>query len=366
MLTQSRRGRYTAIPDIWATRNKNPQMSRLTLVHRLTTAADTLMSRITDLAIRPGGGTLYSTTRFDGEKAAWTITGTQLTQLDRDTFATGALPGSVPGLTFVSKGGVTALLSGGGGGKAIAHLIETADQKQDALMVNSTPIVIRSLSKVFPQSFRDLTPIAATIGDFGAFVVKKDSKYTTFKEVVADYKKNPRSIKIAGGSARGSMDHLVAAMAFKATGGDARQVRYVAYDAGGKAMAGLLSGETQLLSTGFSEALALADAGEVRILVMTGTERNEAAPEVPTLKELGYDAAFVNWRGFFAAPGIDDVQKAGFVSALEKMYDTEAWENVRARNGWTEIFKPDTQFIAFLEDQEKEIGMLMRELGFLK
>jgi putative tricarboxylic transport membrane protein len=48
------------------------------------------------------------------------------------------------------------------------------------------------------------------------------------------------------------------------------------------------------------------------------------------------------------------------------MYDTEAWENVRARNGWTEIFKPDTQFIAFLEDQEKEIGMLMRELGFLK
>jgi len=48
------------------------------------------------------------------------------------------------------------------------------------------------------------------------------------------------------------------------------------------------------------------------------------------------------------------------------MYDTEAWENVRARNGWTEIFKPDTQFIAFLEEQEKEIGMLMRELGFLK
>lgn len=257
-------------------------------------------------------------------------------------------------------------MSGGGGGKAIAHLIETANQKQDTLMVNSTPIVIRSLSKVFPQSFRDLTPVAATIGDFGAFVVKKDSKYTSFTQVVADYQANPRSIKIAGGSARGSMDHLVAAMAFKAAGGDARQVRYVAYDAGGKAMAGLLSGETQILSTGFSEALTLAEAGEVKILVMTGTERNEAAPEVPTLKELGYDASFVNWRGFFAAPGISNQQKAEFVSALEKMYDTDAWETVRARNGWTEIFKPDTQFISFLEDQEKEVGALMRELGFLK
>lgn len=257
-------------------------------------------------------------------------------------------------------------MSGGGGGKAIAHLIETAGQKTDTLMVNSTPIVIRSLSKVFPQSFRDLTPIAATIGDFGAFVVKKDSKYTSFEQVVTDYKADPRAIKIAGGSARGSMDHLVAAMAFKATGGDARQVRYVAYDAGGKAMAGLLSGETQLLSTGFSEALTLAEAGEVRILVMTGNERNAAAPEVPTLKELGYDATFVNWRGFFAAPGTSESQKAEFVSTLEKMYQTDEWETVRARNGWVEIFKPDAQFIDFLKQQEKEVGDLMRELGFLK
>ncbi len=257
-------------------------------------------------------------------------------------------------------------MSGGGGGKAIAHLIETAGQNTDTLMVNSTPIVIRSLSKVFPQSFRDLTPVAATIGDFGAFVVESDSKYTSFDQVVADYQANPRSIKIAGGSARGSMDHLVAAMAFKAAGGDPRQVRYVAYDAGGKAMAGLLSGETQLLSTGFSEALAMAEAGEVRILVMTGTERNAAAPEVPTLKELGYDSSFVNWRGFFAAPGISDGQKAEFVKTLKAMYETEEWEIVRDRNGWVEIFKPDAEFISFLEQQEQDVGALMRELGFLK
>ncbi len=257
-------------------------------------------------------------------------------------------------------------MSGGGGGKAIAHLIETAGQKKDTLMVNSTPIVIRSLTKVFPQSFRDLTPIAATIGDFGAFVVKSDSKYTDFKQVVADYNKDNKSVKIAGGSARGSMDHLVAAMAFKAAGAEPTKVRYVAYDAGGKAMAGLLSGETQLLSTGFSEALALAAAGEVRILVMTGDERSSAAPEVPTLKELGYDTTFVNWRGFFAAPGVSDSQAKAYADMLEKMYATPEWSTVRDRNGWTEIFKPRDQFVAFLEQQEQIVGDLMRELGFLK
>ena len=59
-------------------------------------------------------------------------------------------------------------MSGGGGGKAIAHLIETAKKQQNTLMVNSTPIVIRSLQKVFPQSFRDLTPVAGIIGDYAA------------------------------------------------------------------------------------------------------------------------------------------------------------------------------------------------------
>ncbi len=257
-------------------------------------------------------------------------------------------------------------MSGGGGGKAIAHLIEVADQSQNTLMVNSTPIVIRSLSKVFPQSFRDLTPVAGTIGDFGAFIVPANSKYTSFKQIANDYLTNPRSVTVAGGSARGSMDHLVAAMAFKAAGGDPRRVKYLAYDAGGKAMAGLLSGEAHVLSTGFSEALALQDAGEVRILAMTGDERNSSAPDVPTLKELGYDATFVNWRGFFGAPGLSDAQVAEFVDVLEKMYDTPEWEVVRARYGWTEIFNADQDFVAFLENQEKVMGDLMRELGFLK
>jgi len=256
-------------------------------------------------------------------------------------------------------------MSGGGGGKAIAHLIETADQKHNTLMVNSTPIVIRSLTKVFPQSFRDLTPIAATIGDFGAFVVPADSKYQNFQQVIADYNEDPRSVSIAGGSARGSMDHLVAAMAFKAAGGDPRKVKYVAYDAGGKAMAGILSGEAQVLSTGFSEALTLAAAGEVRILAMTGDERSSAAAEVPTLKELGYDASFVNWRGFFAAPGLSDSDAAEYASMFEQMYATPEWKLVRDRNGWAETFKPRAEFVAFLEQQEKIVGDLMRELGFL-
>ena len=87
-----------------------------------------------------------------------------------------------------------------------------------------------------------------------------DSPLETFGDLVAAYESEPRSVAIGGGSVPGGMDHLVAAMAMEAAGKDPTQVKYIPYDAGGKAMAALLSGEIDALSTGFSEAVAMATA----------------------------------------------------------------------------------------------------------
>ena len=257
-------------------------------------------------------------------------------------------------------------MSGGGGGKAIAYFIKTARRQKDTLLVNSTPMLIRSLQKVFPHTFRDLTPVAAVIADYGVFAVRHDSQFKRWEDVVAVFRTNPRQLRIGGGSGRASMDGLVAAMAFQAAGGDPKAVRYIPYDGGGKALAGLLSGETEVLSTGLGEALEQHKAEQVRILAITAEKRSSAAPDVPTLRELGYDVTFVNWRGFFGPPELSDVQVAMYTRVLEKMYETPAWEKVRARNGWENLFKPGKEFSTFLEQQEKVIGELMGELGFLQ
>ena len=256
-------------------------------------------------------------------------------------------------------------MSGGGGGKAIAYMIENADSNHGTLMVNSTPIVIRSLTGVFPQSFRDLTLVAGTIGDYAAMVVSKDSPINSMADLVAAYDADPSSTAIGGGSVPGGMDHLVAAMTMEAAGKDALDVKYIPYDAGGKAMAALLSGEISALSTGFSEAVDLANAGEVKIIGVTSSERVSAAPEAKTMIEQGIDTTFVNWRGFFGAPGLPADKLAQYQAALEKMYDTPEWEAVRARNGWVNIHNSGDDFRTFLEAQEKVIGDLMKKLGFL-
>ena len=257
-------------------------------------------------------------------------------------------------------------MSGGGGGKGIAYLIKTARRQQGTLLVNSTPILIRSLQKVFPHTFRDLTPVAAVIADYGVFAVRSDSAFQRWEDVVAAFRANPRQLRVGGGSGRRSMDGLVAALAFKAAGADPKTVRYIPYDGGGKALAGLLSGETEILSTGLGEALEQHKSGQIRILAITAEQRSAAIPDVPTLRELGYDATFVNWRGFFGPPELSDAQISTYVGVLKKMYETLAWEKVRARNGWEDLFKPGKEFSTFLERQEKVIGELMGELGFLE
>lgn len=256
-------------------------------------------------------------------------------------------------------------MSGGGGGKAIGYLIENAKSNHGTLMVNSTPIVIRSLTGVFPQNFRDLTLVAGTIGDYAAFVVNKDSPINTFGDLLEAYKANPRDVAIGGGSVPGGMDHLVAAMAMEAAGEDPTAVKYIPYDAGGKAMAALLSGEIKALSTGFSEAVGMANAGEVKIIGVTSSERVDAYPSAMTLTEQGVKTEFVNWRGFFAAPGLPEDKVEAYRDALASMYDTPEWEEVRARNGWVNIHNSGDDFESFLVNQEKVIGDLMKKLGFL-
>ena len=262
-------------------------------------------------------------------------------------------------------------MSGGGGGKALAWMIKT--QPENTIMVQSTPIVLRSISRHEGYvssdaadgvlSYKDVTPIAGIIGDFGAIAVAADSPFQTFGDAVAAYNANPKSVKMAGGSTRGSMDHLIGALAFQSAGANANDVTYIPYDAGGEALAGLLSGEAQILSTGFSEALAAGD--QVRILGITANERSADAPNVPTLKEQGFDAYFVNWRGFFGPPGMDAGTRNDIAKMLGDMQETDAWEEVRKRNAYVNIYNPGDDFILFLEKQTSEMTDLMKQLGVI-
>jgi len=259
-------------------------------------------------------------------------------------------------------------MSGGGGGKALAYMINT--KPANTVLVQSTPLVLSSITRhkgyvkgSGTLSYKDVVPIAGVIGDYGAIAVAKSSSFKNFKDVVDAYKKDPNSVKMAGGSVRGSMDHLIGALAFQAAGANPNDVIYVPYDAGGKALAGLLSGETQILSTGLGEVMGARD--QVRIIGITAPDRVGDAPEVPTLKEQGYDVQFVNWRGFFAPKSMPSGDVKKIAKMLGDVQKTPEWETVRKRNAWVNIYNPGSKFDSFLKKQTKEMTKLMKKLGVI-
>ena len=259
-------------------------------------------------------------------------------------------------------------MSGGGGGKALAYLIN--NEPENTVLVQSTPLVLRSITRhkgyvkgTGTLSYKDVMPIAGVIGDYGAIVVANDSPIKNFKDAVDAYNADPSSIKMAGGSVRGSMDHLIGALAFQAAGANPNDVIYVPYDAGGKALAGLLSGETQILSTGLGEVMGARD--QVRIIGITAPERVADAPDAPTLKEQGFDVQFVNWRGFFGPKSMSGGDYYKIAKMLGDVQKTPEWEAVRKRNAWVNIYNPGKKFDEFLLKQTEEMTALMKELGVI-
>jgi putative tricarboxylic transport membrane protein len=256
-------------------------------------------------------------------------------------------------------------MSGGGGGVAISDLIENADSRQDTLMVNSTPILIRALTGEIGNSFRELSLVAGIVGDYAVLAVPSDSPIQTMEDALAMYRADPASLTIGGGSVPGGMDQLVAAIVLQGAGENPTGLNYVGYDAGGEAMAGLLSGEVVALSTGFSEVVGLASQGVIRVLGVTAPERVAAFDAAPTFAEQGIDAEFVNWRGFFAAPGMPQDKLTAYQDLLAAMMQTPEWQQTAASMGLINIFNAGDDFKEFLRAQERIIAVLVRDLGFI-
>ncbi|RRD65301.1 tripartite tricarboxylate transporter substrate binding protein [Fretibacterium sp. OH1220_COT-178] len=252
---------------------------------------------------------------------------------------------------------------GGGGGVALAYIARKKDPH--VITVYSPPLLLINLTGQTPLSYRNVTPIAMMINDFGAFVVPKNSPYRNIKDVFEALKKDPRSVKVGGASSPGSMDHIQFLQAAKAAGVTGlKDIPYVAFQ-GGEALAALLGGHIDLYSTGMAEIVGPLEAGELLGLALTSPQRVADGPlaNVPTLREEGIDAVFINWRGIFGIPDMPEEARAFMEDALSKVAGTEEWKAICRQNGWTEAYMGSAEFAAFLERTNAEYQDLLKDIG---
>jgi putative tricarboxylic transport membrane protein len=251
---------------------------------------------------------------------------------------------------------------GGGGGVALAYI--NAKKDPHTITVYSPPLLLINLTGQTELSYKNVTPLAMLINDFGAFAVPKDSPYQTINDLFDAIKKDPKSVKLGGTSSPGSMDHIQFLHAAKTAGLEVKDIPYIAFQ-GGEALAALLGGHIDVYTTGMAEVVGPLEAGDIRVLAITSPERIKEGPlaQVPTLKEQGVDAVFINWRGIFGIPNMPEEARNFMEDALKKMSETPEWAAICARNGWTRVFMGSSEFAAFLEKTNEEYKNLLETIG---
>jgi putative tricarboxylic transport membrane protein len=258
---------------------------------------------------------------------------------------------------------------GGGGAVFMAEYATQQVENNDMLFVNSPPIIINNLKKEgnSPFGYKNTTPLAQLTKDYGAIVVKADSKFTDLKSVLEEVKKDPSKLTFAGGSAPGSMDHLISILPAYKYGVDPTKVKYVSYDGGGEAITALLGGNADVIGTDASSVKEFLKSGDVRVLAVTSTERiGGDFKDVPTAIEQGVEAEFTIWRGVFGPEKMSDEAKEYWESSLEKLVNSPEWKKEVETQGWEMEYKNSSEFTKFLEEQETQVQQLLTALGMEK
>lgn len=258
---------------------------------------------------------------------------------------------------------------GGGGAVFLAEYVSKDKANPYKLFVSSPPILINNDKKEgnSPFGYKDVTPLAQLTKDFGAIIVKADSPHKDLKSLLDAIKADPSKMTAAGGSAPGSMDHLLAVMPAAKYGIDPKAVKYVSYDGGGEAMAALLGGNADMIATDASGVGEYLKAGKIRVLGVSSTERlGGVLKDTPTFKEQGVDTSFTIWRGVFGPADMPADAKAYWDGKLKALSENETWKTELAANGWESEYKDAASFTTFLAEQDKMVMELLASLGMAK
>ncbi len=194
--------------------------------------------------------------------------------------------------------------TGAGGAVGMASVAKAAPDGYTILMglssISIFPVSDRINGKTPSYEMKDFAPIALITADPTVLVVSADSPWKNLKEFVESAKAYPGKINYSSSGVYGTL-HVAMEIFANAAG---IKLFHVPYQGGGPALTALLGGQVHALASGPAPAVGQIKAGKMRALASWSSERLPLMPEVPTFKELGYDAEFYIWSGVFAPAAI--------------------------------------------------------------
>lgn len=248
--------------------------------------------------------------------------------------------------------------TGGGGQTAMAYLVEKAGDTHTISLYTGIWISNPLMLPEAKTTMKDLTSLVRLLLEPGLIVVKSDSPFRTFNDFIDEAKRNPGTLKQSG-SLVGGRDWMLRVLLMKQTGAN---WAFIPFPVMGERLGALLGGHTNILLVDPQETGEHIRAGTLRVIVQVADNRLPPYPNVPTMKEAGFDVPNLPVvRGVVAPPGIPREAVAYWEGVFAKLVRTPAWKKYLEDNVLEDGFQRSAEQSKFFDEYAETMRGVMRE-----
>jgi tripartite-type tricarboxylate transporter receptor subunit TctC len=260
---------------------------------------------------------------------------------------------------------VSVVIKTGAGGTTgtVAGLQSAPDGYSLFLAGNSNGTINPALEKSLPYKWDQPTMVARVATNTMVLIVKADSKWQTAKELVDDIAKNPKNFKLGTGSPAGPSTFCCAQI-LGGAGIDITLPARVVFQGGAPVVTAVAGGHVDFAAQSVSEVLSLVEAGKIRPLAVTSTERAKQLPNVPTGKEAGFPGfRWLGYSGIQGPPKLPDAVVKQWADALREAMRDPEFQKKMDDVGATPSYLGPEEFKNFLKTDYTEAVQVMDKLG---
>jgi tripartite-type tricarboxylate transporter receptor subunit TctC len=252
---------------------------------------------------------------------------------------------------------------GAGGSVGAALAARSAPDGYTILMALSSisvlPVADRLQGRTPAYELDQLAPIALISADPTVLVVREDGPYKTLKDLVDAAKARPGTINYGSSGVYGTL-HVAMEIFASAAG---IKLFHIPYQGGGPAVAALLGGQIDALASGPSAAIGQIKAGKMRALAVWGDKRLASLPDVPSMKELGYNATFYIWSGLFAPAATPQPVMAVLRDAVRRTVADPEFKDAMAKVETPIAYLDASEFKIFLDRDSQRLRIAVERIG---
>jgi tripartite-type tricarboxylate transporter receptor subunit TctC len=253
--------------------------------------------------------------------------------------------------------------AGAGGGVGMALAAKAPPDGYTVLLSLSSLTVIPEADVVLgrPQMFalNSLRPIARFTADPTVLAVRADSPWKTVKDFVEDAKKRPGAINYGSSGNYGTM-HVPMEILSQSAG---IKMTHVPFTGAAPAVVALLGGQIDAISSGPATVLQHVKSGKLRVLAHWGTGKLEAMPEVPALKDSGYNAEYAQWSGLFVPAATPEPIAQRLRAAARAAANDAKVKQVILNAGSPILFQDTPDFEQYVQADAKRMAEVVKRIG---